>query len=368
MNTMSEKSRSNKSETTLLSVDSAAKRKMSKPSGSPSRRKSPYIQILRHEFGDRLQENVIMSNYTTVCVGGKADALLIIQSLQEFEETVLRLWDKNIPFYVMGNGSNLLISDAGVREVVLVNRCRGIKIDTHTDPLTVWAESGTNLSSLARQAALRGLSGLEWAAHIPGSLGGAVYGNAGIPSGGTHTSLVLAEILHRNKGKVNWDCQQFSYSYRSSALKREHESVSIDQSGEGKELLSHELICKQPDQAVILAARMKLLPGIQDDINARMDEIKELRRHTQPPGASLGSTFKNPKGDFAGRLLEAAGFKGMKSGGVEISPVHANYFINTGNASAADYWNLIQLARKTIMDKFGIWLELEIELLGDWQS
>jgi len=301
------------------------------------------ISELRNLFGDRLQENVSMANYTTARVGGNAEAMLIAHTTEDLERAAQKLWEHDVPFYLLGAGSNILVSDKGLSGVVIINRARNIKIDVHSDPVTVLAESGANLGSVARQVALRGLSGLEWAATIPGSVGGAVYGNAGAHGGDMAGNLVLAEILHRNQGKQTWTVEQMAYSYRSSALKR------------------------NPGQAIILDARMQLTPSTVQAVQERMDANSAQRRQTQPPGASLGSMFKNPAGDFAGRLIEAAGLKGARMGGVEISPIHANFFVNNDQATASDIWKMIQMARKAVQQKFGITLELEVELLGEWE-
>jgi len=300
------------------------------------------ISELRNLFGDRLQENVSMANYTTARVGGNAEAMLIAHTTEDLEKAAQKLWEHDVPFYLLGAGSNILVSDKGLSGVVIINRARNIKIDAHSDPVTVLAESGANLGSVARQVALRGLSGLEWAATIPGSVGGAVYGNAGAHGGDMAGNLVLAEILHRNQGKQTWNLEQMAYSYRSSALKR------------------------NPGQAIILSARMKLTSSTQQSVQERMDANSAQRRQTQPPGASLGSMFKNPADDYAGRLIEAAGLKGARLGGVEISPIHANFFVNNDQATASDIWKMIQTARNAVQKKFGITLELEVELLGEW--
>jgi UDP-N-acetylmuramate dehydrogenase len=297
---------------------------------------------LRQAFGARLQENVSMANYTTAHVGGRADAMLIVHDAAELESAVRQLWELETPFFIFGSGSNVLVSDSGFRGLVLVNRAKTVRIDTRTEPPTVWAESGANLGGIARQCALRGLSGLEWSASIPGTLGGAVYGNAGAHGGDLRTNLVLAEILHQKQGRVNWTLDQMQYDYRTSALK------------------------KQPNQAVILAARLKLVSATPAEVQAKMDENIEKRRSTQPPGASLGSMFKNPAGDYAGRLIEAAGLKGSRVGGVQVSPIHANFFVNDDSATASDFYQLIHRTQQTVADKFGVQLELEIEMIGDW--
>jgi len=298
---------------------------------------------LREAFGPALQENVILANFTTAHVGGRALALLPVHTAGELEKAVRALWEMGLPFQVLGSGSNVLFSDQGYAGVVVINRARNIKVDVHHEPFSVWAESGANLGTVARQVALRGLSGLEWAATIPGTVGGAVYGNAGAHGGDMRGNLIVAEILHPIHGREDWTVERMEYVYRSSALKRE--------SG---------------PKAVILAARMMLTQSAPETVQAKMEEFAARRRQPQPPGASLGSMFKNPPGDYAGRLIEAAGLKGARAGDAEISAQHANFFINHGHATAKDVAELIGKAQKQVFEQFGIHLELEVELLGEW--
>lgn len=300
------------------------------------------IAELHNLFGSRLQENVQIANYTSARVGGVADALLMVRSADELARAAVLLWERDLPFTLIGSGANVIVSDAGIRGVVLLNRAHTVRIDAESSPPTVWAESGANIGALARQLALRGLSGLEWAATVPGTVGGAVYGNAGAHGSEIQTNLLLADILHRTAGRSNWTNAQMAFEYRSSALKRS----------------------KEP--AVILAAQFRLEPSSPAQVKTRMEQFAAQRKRTQPPGASTGSVFKNPPGDFAGRLIEAAGLKGMRVGGVEVSRTHANFFVNDQNATAGDYYDLIQIVRSRVEKKFGIRLELEIELIGDW--
>lgn len=302
------------------------------------------MKELREQFGARLQENVRLANYTAARVGGPADALLVVNSAGELEKAVSTLWELKVPFIILGSGANVLVSDEGYRGVVLLNRAHTIKIHAQTEPPTAWAESGANLGMIARQAALRGLSGLEWANTVPGSLGGAIYGNAGAFGGDIQGNLLMAEILHPIEGKQVWPVEKFSYEYRSSVLKR---------SG---------------TKAVILSATLKLERSTPEAVKEKMEEFTARRKQTQPAGASLGSMFKNPPGDYAGRLIEAAGLKGLKVGGVQVSPVHANFFVNTEDATASDYRQLIEKVRQAVLEKFGVLLELEVELIGDWNN
>jgi UDP-N-acetylmuramate dehydrogenase len=302
------------------------------------------ISQLKETFGTRLMEQEPLAKYTSARIGGPADAMLVVQSADELAETVMRLWEMAVPFKVLGSGSNVLVSDAGVRAVVVLNKARKVTFKLDDSPPTVTAESGSNFGAVARQAAQKNLTGLEWAAGIPGTVGGAVVGNAGAHGGDVASNLDVAEILQRDEGRQSWSPDRFAYRYRGSVLKGDKEG------------------------AVVLSATFRLSHGEPDEIHERLDNYLEHRRRTQPPGASMGSMFKNPRDDHAGRLIDAAGLKGTRQGDAEISTLHANFFINLGNATAQDVYALIKRARDTVEEKFGIALELEIELFGEWEE
>jgi UDP-N-acetylmuramate dehydrogenase len=301
-----------------------------------------YLALLQSIFGERLKTNVPLARYTAARIGGVADALLVVKDTEELAEAVCRVWEAGIPYMVLGGGSNVLISDFGVRKLVILNHAKKIVFQEAARQPSVWAESGAGTGMIARQAAAKGLGGLEWAAGIPGTIGGAVVGNAGAHGGDVAGCLVMAEILQRNGNRQNWAAKDLGFTYRSSRLKQE------------------------PGNAVVLAVTLALEPKPVKDIEARLQEYLDFRRRTQPPGASMGSMFKNPPGDYAGKLIEAAGLKGLCVGDAEISQLHANFFINRGQASARDVKKLIDTARSTVEEKFGIRLELEIELIGEW--
>jgi UDP-N-acetylmuramate dehydrogenase len=300
-------------------------------------------QIQQH-FGSRLQENVKLSNHTTARVGGNARCFVVVNSANELAADVQFLWQNDIPMQVLGSGANLLVSDRGIDAVILQNKTKTIIFQTHAGQPVVYAESGTTMITLARAAVLKGFDGLVWASTIPGTLGGAVYGNAGTHESDMSKSLVMAEILHREKGRLSLTVEQMEYSYRSSVLKR------------------------SPGSAVILSAKLAIRQGNPAEIKAAVQSNMEKRRLSQPTGSCFGSTFKNPVGDSAGRLIEAAGLKGFKIGGVVISPIHANFMINDGSGTAEDYRSMIQLVKDTVFEKFGVKLELEIEMIGKWQD
>ena len=301
-------------------------------------------QLLKNHFYERLQRDVQLSRFTTSRVGGPARFYISANSASQLAEDIRFLWDHDIPFFLLGSGANVLISDKGFDAVVVHNQARQITVSPNGDHPTITAESGTIFAAVARQAAEHSLSGLEWASTVPGTVGGAVYGNAGAFGSNTQSNLVAAEILHRDQGYLLLSSEEMAYAYRSSMLKRD------------------------PGKAVILSARFAVEKGDKESIQALMSEFGERRRRTQPAGPSTGSTFKNPPGDFAGRLIEAAGLKGTRVGGVEVSQLHANFFINDGTATARNYYDLIQLVRNTVLEKFEVKLETEIEILGDWQD
>lgn len=300
-------------------------------------------------FGKQFRRDASLARYTAARVGGSADALLEVRSANGLAQAIRLLWEEDLPYVILGGGSNVLVSDAGVRGVVVLNRARKVRFNTTAHPPTVWAESGANLGLVARQAAMNGLSGLEWAAGIPGTVGGALYGNAGAHGSDMSGNQPVAEILHcmdmRQAGEAvreEWSMEKLELTYRSSVLKR------------------------LPGKAVILAALLRLEPGDPTAIQAKSEDLVAYRRRTQPPGASMGSMFKNPPGDYAGRLIEAAGLKGLVVGDAQISSLHANFFLNLGRATATDIAALLRQARQAVFDRFGVELELEIEMLGEW--
>jgi len=298
------------------------------------------IDVLYARLGNKLRENVSLAPYTSARIGGPADILITVESADELARTIKLLQQQGMDYLLLGGGSNVLVSDRGVRGVVVLNRAKGVRFQTGDQP-SVTAESGVVFSNLAKRCAAKGLSGLEWAATIPGTVGGAVYGNAGAFGGDIAGSLLWAELL-TEKGREKFTAEQMEYGYRTSILKR----------GEM--------------EGFVLSAAMKLENSSKEAVTATIEQFSAHRKATQPPGASMGSMFKNPDGDYAGKLIEAAGLKGARIGNAEISPVHGNFFINHGATRAEDVRALIELVMKTVKEKHGIELELEVELVGEW--
>ena len=301
---------------------------------------TPPIDVLYAKLGDKVRENVSLAPYTSARIGGPADVLITAESADELARTIKLLWKLDLEYIMLGGGSNVLVSDRGVRGVVVLNRAKGVRFHNSDEP-SVTAESGVIFSNLANRCAAKGLGGLEWAATVPGTIGGAVYGNAGAFGGDMTGNLIWTELLTET-GREKYTAEQMGYGYRTSILKR----AELD--------------------AVVLSAELRLTNSTKEEVTVKIEQFGAHRKATQPPGASMGSMFKNPNGDYAGRLIEAAGLKSARIGNAEISPLHGNFFINHTNTKADDIRALIELVQKTVKETQGVDLELEIELIGEW--
>jgi UDP-N-acetylmuramate dehydrogenase len=298
------------------------------------------LDVLYAKLGDKVKENVALAPYTSARIGGPADILVTAESADELARTIRLLHKQEIDYIILGGGSNVLVSDRGVRGVVVLNRAKGVRFHGGDQP-SVTVESGVIFSNLANRCASKGLAGLEWAATVPGTIGGAVYGNAGAFGGDVAGNLVWAELL-TEKGHEKFTAEQMGYGYRSSVLKRDE----LD--------------------GIVLCAELRLQNSTREAVSTTIEQFSAHRKATQPPGASMGSMFKNPDGDYAGKLIDTAGLKGARIGNAEVSPVHGNFFINHGATRADDIRALIELVMKTVKEKHGVDLELEVELVGEW--
>jgi UDP-N-acetylmuramate dehydrogenase len=298
------------------------------------------IDVLYAKLGDKVKENVSLAPYTSARIGGPADVLITAESADELAHIDVLLRKQGLDYIMLGGGSNVLVSDRGVRGIVVLNRAKAVRFHNGDQP-SVTAESGVVFSNLAHRCAAKGFAGLEWAATVPGTVGGAVYGNAGAFGGDMAGNLIWAELLTENAHE-KFNAEQMAYGYRTSMLKR----AELD--------------------AIVLSAELSLKNSTKEEVTVKIEQFSAHRKATQPPGASMGSMFKNPNGDYAGRLIEAAGLKGARIGNAEISPLHGNFFINHVDTKAEDILALIQLVQETVKRKQGVELELEIELIGEW--
>jgi len=302
---------------------------------------SPNLDALADALGPRVRRDEPLSRYTAMRVGGPADLLLICESVDELVRAMKLARRHGVDWRVLGGGCNVLVADAGLRGLTIVDRAAGIAFEG----ATVRAEAGAQLAALARETVERGLAGLEWASGLPGAVGGAVVGNAGAFEGDIASVLRSAAVLEPDGEVVERPNEWFEFDYRLSRIKRE---------ALGR-------------RQVVLAATFELEPGDPDALAAKADEVLEWRRTRHPSGATMGSTFKNPPGSHAGYLIEQAGLRGHRVGGAQVSELHGNFFMNTGDATAADVAALIEHVQAEVKRQFGLELELEIELIGEWR-
>lgn len=301
----------------------------------------------REVFGEQFVLNEPMARHTSARVGGAAEMFVTVNNATELQMAVELAYAQNIPYFILGGGSNILVADEGISGLVIMNRARNVSFRHTGTGVVCTAESGMNLSSLARQCIAKGLGGLEWAVNVPGTVGGAVVGNSGAHGGDMNGTLQAAMVWEPGRGARIYSNEEMNYRYRNSILKQE----------QGKLL----------PRRVVLSAELLLKPEAVEVLTARADGFTAHRKQTQPGGASVGSMFKNPEHYYAGYLIEAAGLKGFHYGGAMISEKHANFFINEEGATAEDVRGLIAEAWNAVREQFGVELELEVELVGDWK-
>ncbi len=301
------------------------------------------MNALERLIGDDVLRDEPLAKYTAARLGGPADMLYVAkESSEKLADVMQTAWQHGVPVRVIGGGANVLVSDKGVRGLVIVNRIKEITFGHGLDSGIVHVTAGVSLTTLANRCASQGLSGFEWAVSVPGTIGGAVVNNAGAHGGDMSDSVWQVVMVDAENGQQTLWPKDLAYDYRTSALKA------------------------RPDKRfLVLAATLALALGNETEIRAAMAEFQARRKRTQPPGASLGSIFKNPPGDYAGRLIEAAGLKGYTIGGAAVSELHANFFINRDRATATDYHALICHVQAQVRAQFGVQLAPEIELIGE---
>jgi UDP-N-acetylmuramate dehydrogenase len=303
------------------------------------------LEALAEALGPSVQCDASLASFTSMRVGGPADLLVVAERVDELVRAVEMAREHGIGWQTLGRGCNVLVAERGLRGLVIVNRAEAISFENGR----VRADSGAKLAVLAQRTVDRGLAGLAWAAGLPGTVGGAVVGNAGAFGGDIAQVLHSATILEPDGQVLERSNEWFEFRYRGSCLKPEAEGLKKEVGAESY---------------LVLRASFDLARGDVDALRARADELLAWRRLRHPSGATMGSTFKNPAGNHAGRLIEQAGLKGYRVGGAKISEQHANFFINVGGATASDVLALIEHAQAEVERQFGVSLELEIELLG----
>ncbi|HVL24012.1 MAG TPA: UDP-N-acetylmuramate--L-alanine ligase [Thermomicrobiales bacterium] len=299
--------------------------------------------------GLKVLRDAAMSLYTTMRIGGTADFLVRAPSPEEILAATRWAADEGLPVSVIGGGSNLLVGDDGIRGLVIVARTPGeraealvetVDLGTHVE-ITVGAQAP--LSWVGRYCAEQGWSGMDWAVGLPGQIGGATVNNAGAHGTETKDHLIGVELLLADGEIRREDAAWMRAEYRITRVKG----------------------APRPRPWTLLRSTFRLPKGDRESLMRLADEHAAFRRRTQPTGACSGSTFANPPGDFAGRLIEAAGLKGHTHGAMQLSPKHANWVMNTGGGTAVEAWELILHTQEVVSERFGVELRPEIERIGD---
>lgn len=303
------------------------------------------LELLRAAgYGERLQLGAALAPYTTYRVGGPADLLITAHAPDELAALVTMGHRAKVPTLVLGAGSNVLIADAGVRGMVILNRCMRYGIDEEG---LLTAESGADLRTIAQASADMGWAGLEWAVGVPGSVGGGVVGNAGAYGGSIADNLVWADLVTADGARALWGPEELGFGYRTSALKK---------------------LRRTAQRPVVLQAAFQLARADRAAIRERVSAIQAQRRARTPVGRCAGSVFKRTLHYPAGFLIEQAGLKGRRIGDAVVSAMHANFIMNQGQATAADIRALIDLVQNEVKEQLGEVLEPEIEFLGEWKN
>ena len=295
-------------------------------------------KLVRKLGFNRVKLNEPMSSHTWIKVGGPADLYFEAENEDDLTEAVGCAVEFGIPYTVIGLGANVLVSDKGIRGLVIVNKSNKIKFLPHN---FVEVASGCNIITLTREAANRGLGGLERLTKVPATVGGAIYMNAGDTGKSEFFGdlIVSIKVINKEGEPKKLFSEDANFTYRTSRFQS---------SGE-----------------VILSAKLKLLKMSKSEIDEKVKDILVRKTH-HPAGPSVGSTFRNPPGASAGALIDQCNLKGTLIGGAKISEQHANFIINTGNARAADVKELINLMKVSVKEKFAIDLVEEVRYLGEW--
>lgn len=284
--------------------------------------------------------NELMNKYTTFKIGGPAECLIKIQSIKDLKE-VIQFAEKNkINITVVGNGSNLLVLDKGIKGIVILNRLEGMQINNNESNIEVTVKSGTKMSIIARKCLEQNITGFEELSGIPGTIGGAVIMNAGAHGKEMKDIVKSVKCIDYQGNEYEFLNEELKFEYRNSRLKHE--------------------------RYFITEIKLILNKGNQDEIKNKMDEYKKYRKEKQPiEYPSAGSTFKRGEDYITAKLIDEAGLKGYKIGGAEISKKHSGFIINTGNATAKDVLELVEYVKKEVSLKFDKNIELEIEIIGE---
>jgi UDP-N-acetylmuramate dehydrogenase len=306
---------------------------------------------IARRVGVKAERHAPLAKLTTMRVGGPADLLATAHNQFELRALVRFARSRELPLTILGRGSNVVISDRGIRGLVVHVRAEGSRVDGGT----YIAEAGVAVARAATEAQKAGLSGLEFGLAVPGTVGGAVWANAGAHGSDVRAVLESADVLLADGSERRLPVAELQLAYRESRFKHPVTDAARPTAG---------------NEEIVLGARFTLEPATPEVIKDRLDDIRRWRQAHQPLGIpSAGSTFRNPAdGPSAGELIERAGLKGREVGGATVSPKHANFVVNDRKGTAADVRRLVDVVRATIADAAGIDLVPEIVFLGDWDG
>lgn len=303
-----------------------------------------------------LLEHEPLARYTSWRIGGPARYFATATSADDLRDLLQWAAVEELSVFVLGGGTNILVADGGYPGLVIRNRAVQHRVDQLGDDVRLWVESGAPTAGTARRLTAQGYAGLVWAEGLPGTIGGAIFGNAGC-YGGDMAQMVISASILRDGVVEEWSAERLDYGYRTSTLKRgsrQQPTPTADQTDAG---LQH--------PPVVLAAQLRLTRDDPARLAAEMAAIAEARKSKTPSGSSCGSVFKNPAGSSAGQLLDQAGLKGTQVGAAIVSQKHANYIVNLGGATASDVLRLTEIMRERVLDAFGVALELEVQIVGE---
>ena len=328
-----------------------------------------YTELQRH-FGTRVRRDEPLARHCTFGVGGLADVWISVDTQENLLGLVTICSEHRWPLLIAGNGTNVLYADAGVRGVVAQIAINTYTIEDHDDG-TALLQVGAGISwpRIINELTPQGWAGLEFGPGIPGTLGGGVISNAGVHGHDLGQVLEWVDVVDARQCEassvapllVHYQHAELALGYRHSRFRAERR-VQFDVQGEP---LAAPRALIEPGE-IVARLGIRLERAEPQKLRVIIDEHKQYRKRTQPPQQSAGSVFKNPAGDYSGRLIEAAGLKGMSRGGAQISERHANFIVNVGGASAANVAALIRDAHNRVYERFGVDLELEVELRGEW--
>jgi UDP-N-acetylmuramate dehydrogenase len=297
--------------------------------------------VLREQFAERVRFDAPLAPYTWWRIGGPADALVDVTSEDELAFVLRRVFKRRLPMFVLGSGSNLLVGDGGIRGIVLrlVGEFATLSTRVEDGAVVVQAGGSASLPTLCAQVATLGGLGVDGLAGIPATVGGAIRMNAGTDR---EIGEFAAEVVVQTPARPDPHAIPVGWKYRHTSI---------------------------PPDAIVARTTLRFPQGEPAAVRERLQSRLIRRKATQPVAIpNSGSCFRNPEGDHAGRLIEAAGAKGWREGGAEVSPLHANFIVNTGGASARDVATLLARVRRAVEDRFGVDLHLEVHLVGEFTA